>query len=139
MIRYPIILTWLVTYAIYLGEMKFPFGQHKGKPFIERALRDPGYHVRYMQVLRKLDESPPAELTTYISWFKNGNGQFTFGIYRGKTFKEVSLEDTSYHQRFMAVNDTLRHPEMVRYIEYLNQHGEQACKMDAKANRLPIM
>ncbi len=55
--------------------MRFTFGQHRGLTFKEVAFRDPGYHVRYMYVLRKEGEYPFALFAAYIIWFEKTNSE----------------------------------------------------------------
>ena len=54
------------------GNVKFGFGQHRGETFKEVAQTDPGYHERYLNVLRRKGEEPIGVLSQYISWFKKG-------------------------------------------------------------------
>ena len=54
------------------GDIKFGFGKHKGKTFMEVAQTDQGYHERYMHMLRRKGEEPNGVLSQYISWFTNG-------------------------------------------------------------------
>jgi hypothetical protein len=146
------------------GFEKLTFGQHIGQTFAEVALNDPGYHIRYMHMLRKKGESPSDKLAAYISWFKetrgtssalnktprisnkststiSGNEQFTFGQHKGQTFHMVAINDPSYHRRYMSMNESL-HPEMDRYIEYFHLCGDQQAahegEMDAIAYHAEI-
>jgi ABC-type glycerol-3-phosphate transport system substrate-binding protein len=52
------------------GDEKFTFGQHRGETFTQVAQNDPGYHGRYLYVLRKKGEEPNEMLSRYISWFQ---------------------------------------------------------------------
>ena len=54
------------------GNIKFGFGQHKGKTFMHVAQSDPDYHERYLNALRRKGEEPNSVLSQYISWFTNG-------------------------------------------------------------------
>jgi hypothetical protein len=44
------------------GNEEFTFGQHEGQKFCEIAQQDPTYHVRYMDVLKRKNETPPLSL-----------------------------------------------------------------------------
>ena len=125
----------------------FHFGQHRGKTFVEIAQDDPGYHERYMYILRKKGMKPKPVLTRYINWFNKsgraavssrgvqsaysrsrqaksseGESRFTFGAHKGQTFRQVAREDPSYHLR---CQETGYCPDgMSDYTEYFSRNGD---------------
>lgn len=128
------------------GDEKFTFGQHRGETFTQVAQNDPGYHGRYLYVLRKKGEEPNDVLSRYISWFQKsgytvpslttatrrppatsrrvelGSQCFESGGHRGKTFSWVARNDPSYHLRCEA---TGYNPEgMESYRRYFAQYGD---------------
>ena len=126
------------------GNIKFGFGQHKGKTFMHVAQTDPGYHERYLNALRRKGEEPNSVLSQYISWFKkggwvsslsaagspaavesaiNGREKFSSGLYKGKTFRYVATADLSYHLRCEATGYSPGGIE--RYRRYFDRYGDQ--------------
>jgi hypothetical protein len=61
-------------------EHRFTFGQHRGQTFADVARHDPAYHVRYMRILRRNNESPHEELATYMSWLETTTGGGPGGV-----------------------------------------------------------
>jgi hypothetical protein len=127
------------------GNAKFTFGQHKGETFAQVSQNDPGYHGRYLHMLRQKGEEPNGLLSRYISWFQKkgytvpsftaarrhaatsrrvelGSECFESGGHRGRTFSWVARNDPSYHLRCEA---TGYNPEgMESYREYFAQYGD---------------
>ena len=134
------------------GNIKFGFGKHVGKTFMEVAQTDPGYHERYLNALRRKGEEPNGVLSQYISWFKkggwvsslsataspspaaaprssrvepdfNGSEKFTSGRHKGKTFRYVATADPSYHLRCESTGYSPGGIE--RYRRYFARNGDQ--------------
>lgn len=130
------------------GREKFGFGKHNGKTFIEISEEDPGYHGRYMTMLRKRGEEPNPILSRYIDWFKRAgkraaptgrqarsrrvninsswhddNQRFNCGMHSGQTFRQVAIEDPSCHLSCRATGFG-QNEAMGRYVENFDQHGD---------------
>lgn len=117
----------------------FTFGQHRGETFEEIAHKDPEYHLRYK--IMKQDKCPPL-LERYIQWFNEWSKSpsrntdttaaarhepeehevFGFGQHQGKTFRQVSKDDPTYHLRYKSVCPG---PNLLldRYIAWFNKHS----------------
>eukprot|EP00578_Thalassiosira_sp_NH16_P019698 CAMPEP_0181092702 /NCGR_PEP_ID=MMETSP1071-20121207/9055_1 /TAXON_ID=35127 /ORGANISM="Thalassiosira sp., Strain NH16" /LENGTH=271 /DNA_ID=CAMNT_0023174891 /DNA_START=77 /DNA_END=892 /DNA_ORIENTATION=- len=66
------------------GNEQFNLGKHKGKTFLEISQQDPGYHDRYMMMLRKKGVEPPGMLSRYITWLNMKRSIFMKGGVSGQ-------------------------------------------------------